>query len=145
MFNNPLCSTGATQTHARTRELFPPAAISMAAKTIARLQNAEHTSDLASTPFELEACGRRNRHCVGIYSSACRNRGVVIAEIRRPVTPGSSLPSVDGQEIGATVEIAERWGRWHLIQAKGASNGEPVASAVAAIHRLLVELNGEVI
>jgi hypothetical protein len=70
---------------------------------------------------------------------------VIIAEIRRPVTLGSSLPRVDGQEISATVEIAERWGRWHLIQANGASNGEPVASAVAAIHRLLVELNGEVI
>ena len=51
---------------------------------------------------------------------------MIIAEIRRPVTLGSSLPRVDGQEIGATVEIAERWGRWHLIQAKGASNGEPV-------------------
>jgi hypothetical protein len=110
-----------------------------------RLPRARWALHPLATPFELEACGRRNRHCVGIYSSACRNRGVVIAEIRRPVTLGSSLPCVDGQEIGATVEIAERWGRWHLIQAKGASNGEPVASAVAAIHRLLVELNGEVI
>jgi hypothetical protein len=110
-----------------------------------RLPRARWALHPLATPFELEACGRRNRHCVGGYASACRNRGVVIAEIRRPVTLGSSLPSVDGQEIGATVEIAERWGRWHLIQAKGASNGEPVASAVAAIHRLLGELNGEVV
>ncbi len=110
-----------------------------------RLPRARWVLHPLATPFDLEACGRRNRHCVGAYSSACRNRGVVIAEIRRPVTPGSSLPSVDGQEIGATVEIVARWGRWHLIQAKGAANGKPVASAVAAIHRLLIELNREVI
>lgn len=48
MLTDPLRAAGATQTHARTRELFPPAAIRMAAKTIARLLNAEHTSDLAS-------------------------------------------------------------------------------------------------
>ncbi len=95
----------------------------------------------------LIGAGARMANCVGIYGNACRSGRTIISEVRRsiPTTPMgmATLPCDGGEEIGCIVEIACRWGRWRLVQARGYSNAVPPDSAVDAVVRFLATLNGE--
>ena len=112
-----------------------------------RLPNSKWVFTPILDEIGLIASGARLRNCAAIYGHACRTGRTILAEIRCPIPAKQSgkvdLPRDGGEEIGCMVEIACRWGRWQLVQARGCSNSEPRASAVAAVARLLAQINGE--